>query len=374
MWSPQRYIEKGIAQGYPEALVRAAAARIDAFAEVSDELPPILTLGHLGKRANLPYQRLRQLVDSSRANEYDFFRIRKRSGGHRLISVPKPDLMWLQRWISLNVLRPLKPHRASFAFAPGSSIIKCAQAHCHARWLIKLDVSGFFGSVSEIQVYRVFKQAGYDPMVAFQLARLTTHAPHHSKRYIRNNWISRLARAPWLFRQHRIGFLPQGAPSSPMLSNLVMREIDTALHALALAAGLTYTRYSDDITFSTTGDYDRARAKHLITAARRILAADGFEINPGKTRVVPPGGRKLVLGLLVDGEKPALTRAFRDMLRFHLHYLAKLGPEAHAARRGFDSVSGVHRHVLGLINFAKSVDETFAAKARARFDAVAWKL
>lgn len=374
MWSPQRYIEKGIAEGYSEALVRTAAARIDAFAETSDELPPILTLGHLGKRTNLPYQRLRQLVDSNRATDYDYFRIRKRSGGHRLISVPEPDLMWLQRWLSLHVLRPLKPHRASFAFAPHSSIIKCAQAHCGARWLIKLDVSGFFGSVSEIQVYRVFKEAGYDRMVAFQLARLTTHAPSHSKRYTKGNWLSRQPRAPWLFRQHGLGFLPQGAPSSPMLSNLVMRDIDKALYALALAAGLTYTRYSDDITFSTPADFDRARAKQLITRVRRVLAADGFEINTGKTRVVPPGGRKLVLGLLVDGPKPVLTRAFRDMLRLHLHYLAKVGPEAHAARRGFDTVSGLHRHVLGLINFAKSVDESYAAKARAQFDDAAWSL
>ncbi|MDR7257226.1 RNA-directed DNA polymerase [Sphingomonas sp. BE270] len=376
MWSPQRYIEHGLTEGYDAELVRSAAGQIDDFLEKHPDLPPILTLGHLGKRTSLPYARLRKLVSGLRSNDYSYFRIRKRSGGHRQISVPEADLMWLQRWVSAHILSKLKPHRASYAFAPKASIVSCAKAHCEARWLIKLDISGFFGSVSEIQVYRVFLAAGYAPMVAFQLARLTTHAPYFSMRYKRPEWraVPDRARLPYLFRTRLLGFLPQGAPSSPMLSNLVMRQIDAKLHAIALSAGLTYTRYSDDITFSTRGGFDRERARAVVSKTRRILAKEGFTLNSKKTRIVPPGGRKLVLGLLVDGSEPNLTRAFKDSLRQHLHYVCTFGPDAHAKRRGFDTVSSLYRHLLGLINYAKSVDEDYALRARTKLNSVQWSL
>lgn len=373
MWSSQHYRETGRELAIDEELVERAATAIETFIDAHANLPPLLTLGHLGQRTDISWYYLNKLVSGSRENAYTYFRIRKRSGGFRLISVPETNLMLVQRWIASHILSELPVHRASFAFARDSSIKRCAVQHCGAQWLIKLDVSGFFGSISEVQVYRVFLAAGYAPLMAFELARLCTHAPSGSKRYNRQEWQAyRHSRPIYEYRDGRIGYLPQGAPTSPMLSNLVMKEIDQEISAVAARAGVTYSRYSDDITFSTRGSFSRGRAMALIRAVTACLRRVGLSVNDGKTRIVPPGARKVVLGLLVDGRDPCLTREFRDQLRQHIHFLEKHGPEAHRAKRGFDTVGGMYRHIRGLIDFAKSVDEGYAAKMRTKFDNVAW--
>lgn len=375
MWSPQHYREIGEKSGADPVVTDRAVAAIDAFMDKQPKLPALLTLGHLAQRTGVSWFHLRQYVEGQRSTEYTYFHIRKRSGGHRLISVPGQQLMMVQRWIAAHILAELPVHRASFAFAPKSSIVRCAKQHCGARWLIKLDISGFFGSISEIQVYRVFLQAGYAPLVAFELARLCTHAPNGSKRYARAEWLAPTTWHPIVaYRQPILGYLPQGAPTSPMLSNLVMRDIDKQIAALANAIGLTYTRYSDDITFSTKGEFDRERAISVVRKTTAILRRIGLQVNNKKTRIIPPGARKVVLGLLVDGTKPKLTREFRDGLRQHLYYLEKLGPEAHRKARNFDTVTGLYRHVRGLIDYAKSVDEPFFDEMRTKFEAVAWSL
>lgn len=380
MWSPQQYLENGDNIGVDRDITQHASKIIEDFLCSHPDLPPILTLGHLAKRTGISWHYLHQIVMGSRAGSYRFFRIRKRSGGFRQISVPEAKLMAIQRWISAYILSKLRVHRASFAFSPKSSIKRCAEQHCEARWLIKLDINGFFGSISEIKVYRIFLEIGYAPLVALELTRLCTHAPSGSKRYRKSNKIS----CEWLstkkmhhfyaYSRRGTGFLPQGAPTSPMLSNLVMKDIDKKISSLATNARLTYTRYSDDITLSTKSSFDRRRAKVLIREITDCLRQYGFSINNRKTRIVPPGARKVVLGLLVDGSEPRLSREFRDNLRQHIYYLQKFGPEAHRKARKFDTISSMYRHIHGLLDFAKSVDLEFASKMQTQFDNVTWSV
>lgn len=189
MWSPQHYRDTGRQLGTSDDLIERAATATETFIDNHPTLPPILTLGHLAQRTGVSWFHLRLLIEGSRWKDYSYFRIRKRSGGYRQISVPDTKLKIVQRWIAGHVLADLPVHRASFAFAPKSSIVGCARQHCGARWMIKLDVAGFFGSISEIQVYRVFIKAGYSPLVAFELARICTHAPSGSKRYCKAQWM-----------------------------------------------------------------------------------------------------------------------------------------------------------------------------------------
>lgn len=372
MWTSQRYISGGKALGIGEDMLESGAEQIAVLANRSPPLPAILTLKHLAVRSGASYIELRRAVARD-AVGYRNFHIRKRSGGRRYIQIPPDDLMRAQRWLSEHVLARISPHRCSYAFSKDASIKRCAARHSGARWLIKMDVSGFFGSISEIQVYRVFLKVGYQPLVAFELARLATYAPQQSPRYQRAAWVGRKSYDRIdAYTNSRIGYLPQGAPSSPMLSNLVMQDIDADLEQIAACNGLTYTCYSDDLTFSTRKAFDRARAKRLIASVTRRLAASGLRVNPNKTVVVPPRSRKIVLGLLVNGEEPRLTKEFRSILRQHLYYMKKLGPGAHAANRGFDTVSGLYNHVLGLISYAQMVEPALAQHARASFNQVNW--
>jgi len=373
MWSPQHFIEAGLARGIDEALLERASNEIETFVAHNAQLPALLTLGHLAQRTRSDYQELRGLIGTSRQSSYHHFRIRKRSGGHRLISVPDQQLMIVQRWINAHILNLLPVHHCSFAFKPKSSIVGCAAQHCGARWLIKMDVSGFFGSISEIQVYRVFRSAGYQPLIAFELARLTTYIFPKSSRYSKPTWQARDGSNPIAaYANQKIGCLPQGAPTSPMLSNLIMRECDAQINEIAVKRGVRYTRYSDDITFSTRKEFDRKQAKALIHEVSRVLKKIGFRPNSQKTVVAPPGSRKIVLGLLVDGIRPRLSREFRSRLRQHLYYLELFGATAHAKRRGFDSIWGMYNHIRGQIDFAKMVDSKFASVMRIKLDNVSW--
>jgi RNA-directed DNA polymerase len=373
VWSSQQYIELGLLEGHDPATLHRSADAIEEFLVAHPGRPALLTLKHLAVRAGVEYSKLRALVGGPRTDAYGYFRIRKRSGGRRLISVPRHDLMRVQRWIATYVLAGLPVHRCSHAFSAGSSIVRCAQRHCGAKWLIKMDVSGFFGSISEIQIYHVFCELGYEPLVAFEMARLTTHVSRGGRRSRKRAWQARTHASPIKkYRYAEMGFLPQGAPTSPMLSNLAMRKMDMEIEAAAKAEGLRYTRYSDDLTFSTRKKFGREPSRRFIVKVTRMLAANGLRPNVRKTVVVPPGARKVVLGLLVDGIKPRLSREFHDRLRQHLYYLEKFGPRTHAERRDFDTIGGMYRHIRGLIDFANMVEPEYAAALRLRFESLSW--
>jgi RNA-directed DNA polymerase len=104
------------------------------------------------------------------------------------------------------------------------------------------------------------------------------------------------------------------------------------------------------------------------------IRAFGLEPNRQKTHVVPPGARKVLLGLLVGGDRPRLTRQFRNNLETHIYALTnrQIGPLAHLKRRGFESVIGMRRHIHGLLTFAMHVDPNYARPLLAQFREVAW--
>ena len=282
--------------------------------------------------------------------------------------------MLVQRWIYANPTH-IPTHSASFAFSPGNSIVQCAARHTGARWMLKMDVSDFFGSITELQVYRVFKELGYQPLVSFELARLCTHLLKRSEKYKMKQWRAWPRKVIGGYRNMLVGRLPQGAPSSPMLSNLVMLKIDQKISEVARIAGMIYTRYSDDLTFSTRdNDFNRDGAKILLAEVSQILKSSGLYPKKSKTVVVPPGARKVVLGLIVDGDMPRLPRALKDKLKQHLYYLKKVGPFEHAKARQFDTVGGMYRHIGGLIDFAKMVEPEYAANLLAEFNAVSWPM
>lgn len=371
-WSSQRYIAKGLADGRDLDLLKAGASQIERSVYGNPAVPAVLTLAHLAQRCGVSYAGLRSIV-ARNGKQYTYFRIRKRSGGHRLISVPEADVLRVQKWIHTHILSKAKAHPACFSFLRKTSIRDCAAEHRGAKWVIKVDISAFFGSISERDAFDVFVKLGYNSLVAFEMARIVTDAPLFSKRYLAAPW--KRAVGGYAIKQYsdtKVGYLPQGAPTSPLLSNLFMIEVDRQLEALAGKRGLRYSRYSDDMTFSTRGEFSRERAKELVHSVAAIIRAKGLRINAAKTRITPPGGRRVVLGLLVDGTAPRLTRKFRDALRMHIYHMKKYGVQNHADRRGFDSVSGLYRHVKGHLDFAKSIDQLYWTKMSTAFAEIIW--
>jgi len=384
-WRSQHYQSVGRSQGIAPEILNAATQTGTAIVRTNARLQPVLTLRHLAYLADCDYGFLRAVVGRAIENPYRVFTIHKRpapSGNARFrtICAPDPRLLGVQRWLVTNVLNHAPTvHPASKAFAPECTLVKAAEPHCGARWLVKVDVRNFFESISEIAAYRAFRALGYQALVAFELSRLCTRLGRFTPRRSHPQWLRKRNRiyriASYNHAEGRIGHLPQGAPTSPMLANIAMQAADAEFDMLASSAGMVYTRYADDIVFSTKDkDFTRDLAAGLVGSAYRILGKYGFSPNVAKTEIIPPRARKVVLGLLVDDLTPRLPREFKEKMRMHLYYLKRddIGPVRHAKKRGFIAVASLRNVLYGLAAFATQIEPTYGSRIRRDLDAIEW--
>lgn len=287
----------------------------------SNELPPLDTPQQLAEALELSIPELRWLAyhrDVATQIHYTRFTIPKRNGKERAIWAPLPKLKAAQHWILRHVAERLPVHQAAHGFLAGRSILTNAQVHTGSRLILKMDLKDFFPTVTFPRVRGIFRKAGYREQIATLLARLCTEAPreivdHAGKRY----YISLGPRS-----------LPQGAPTSPALTNTLCLRLDQRLSGLAKKYGWRYTRYADDLTLSLPTDHEGA--PHLGTLhglIKRVVAAEGFEVHPDKTRIHRSGGRQQVTGLIINGEEtPRVPRQLKRNLRAAIHRLKKGEP------------------------------------------------
>lgn len=364
--SPHLYRQNGRAQGTSDDVLDAALAQ--AHAVESRGLAPILTLNHLAVRAGVSYHYLRDIASRAYDPYDDLVLLRRNSRKMRPISIPQPPLMHVQRWILHRVLGRIPLHTSSYAYRTGSSIRACATQHAGARWLVKLDIRSFFETIDERKVFRVFQDAGYVDLVAFELARLCTRSARYAKHIDVRKFIGDAKpRVIQPYSQEVLGFLPQGAPTSGALANLVVHDLDITFSALAQQQRMVYTRYADDLTFSSIEDFNLRHATQLIRDVDTALRSAGFSLHKKKTHVVPPGSRKVVLGLLVDRDHVRLNRAMRSRIAEHVRGVEKFGLAPHVAHRRFSSIDGLVHHVDGLLAFATDIEPGWAAEMKARW-------
>lgn len=377
-WS-QRYREQ--APPHTPADVVANAIATAEKTRLSDpSVPPLFSLMHVAHHTGVDVQTLRRLVERKDNADYKVFLLAKGAGrkgnqrGYRVIAVPRLELKAVQRWICDHILKQQRPHAASTAYSPQSDLLSAVRPHLGCRWLVKLDLRAFFDSVSEVSAYKVFRRIGYQPLVAFELARLCTRLGRDTPWRQHPRWRSRGSSRYSIttYSSRRVGHLPQGAPTSPMLSNLVMRTFDESMTALANRRGFAYSRYADDLAFSTRASASRNECTALIHEAYRLIGRYGLAPNLSKTKISPPGARKLLLGLLVDGDEARLTKDFRKRLGTHLHYLKTFGPVEHAKRRDFESVFGLRNYLMGLAHYARQVDPRFGGEVLQKLREVPW--
>ena len=262
-------------------------------------------LAELARRLDLSVDELQQL----RPN-YRRIYIKKRTGHEqRVIDAPDPPTKAMQRRILRKLLSKLSVHPAAVGFRPGHSIVDNAMPHAGHAVVLKLDIRGFFGSTSEQRVHGYFRQIGWNEDAAVWLVRMCCHN----------------------------GRLPQGAPTSPMLSNLVNYRLDSRLAALAASGPprtinpktlaelrrpgatmqITYTRYADDLTFSFS--HDDTRVREMVRAVRSILEDEGYRLNGRKVRVLRRHQQQIVTGLVVNSGVN-LPRKQRRKLRAVRHH------------------------------------------------------
>jgi RNA-directed DNA polymerase len=335
-------------------------------------LPVILTVGQLAFATDIPY---RFLIDTTRRynDPYLVFSIRKRNGGRRYICVPEPFLLAVQRWIHEHILCSdyalARLSNNVTAFRPGSSHIINAKRHVGADCVLKLDLTRFFESISERQIYRVFRDLGYRALIAFCLSRLCTRVlPTHSDHRLRSRtkrWVG--TKSYKILNARVMGHLPQGAPTSPMLANLVCVHLDIELQQIANRGGLIYTRYADDITFSGETK-TRSQFGPLIAEVSRVAGRYGFNINHQKTALRMNGSRKIVTGLSIDDDVLRLPRPYKDAIRQELYYIEKHGLRGHCSRLGCKNNMSYLLRLAGRIRYIRSIEHKAGAKFASKFD------
>jgi RNA-directed DNA polymerase len=383
-WRSQQFLRFTREAGTNPTLVADVIATAELTIAVNPALTPVLTLRHLAHLAGVEYGVLRAIITRVNDDPYRVFRIRKRPSYEgekrfRIIAVPDPSLLRAQQWITQRILSHAKPHISSVAYSKKDTLVAAAESHCGCSWLIKLDVRSFFESINEISVYRVFRSLGYQPLISFEMSRLCTRLGTRTLLRSTERWRSHKQNWPTIsaYSKWYMGHLPQGAPSSPMLANLAVRDFDRAVSDIAQKSGLAYTRYADDLTLSTGDEnFSRDKCREVIGDVYAAMGRAGLSPNVTKTQIRPPGSRKIVLGLLVDGVRPRLTRDFKAKMRQHIHFLSRtdVGPSKHARARGFASVVGLKHHIWGLVSFARQIEPDYGALLAKSLSDVDWPL
>jgi retron-type reverse transcriptase len=283
-------------------------SRIELLREAG--LPVLSTPADLAHAVGISIPRLRWLAfhrEVATRVHYVHFTVPKKNGGQRVLSAPHRGLGRAQRWILEQVVCKLTAEPAAHGFLSGRSILTNARPHCGRRIVVNLDLEGFFPSIGFPRVRRVFERAGYSPAVATIMALLCTESPRTTAVFEDTTFY--VATGP--------RGLPQGACTSPGLSNQVARRLDRRLSGLAGKLDLVYTRYADDLTFS--GDEGlEGRVGYLLARVRHIAQEEGFCVNESKTRVQRRNRHQMVTGLVVN-DRPGVPRSEVRRLRAILH-------------------------------------------------------
>lgn len=279
-------------------------------------LPQLSTPADVAGALGLPIPKLRWLAfhsDAATVSHYRRFQIPKKSGGMREIAAPLPHLARAQRWILDNILSKLPTTEPAHGFVHGRSTVTNARPHVKRAVVVNLDLKDFFPSVTFPRVRGLFEHLGYSPAVATIFALLTTESPRRTVEYDGKPY--HVAIGP--------RGLPQGACTSPAISNWVAGKLDRRLEGLARKLGWNYTRYADDLTFSRDtllpkGTQSPTSVAWLLARTRHILEEEGFAVNEKKLRVQRRNTAQVVTGIVVN-EKPSVPRAERRRLRAILH-------------------------------------------------------
>ena len=273
-------------------------------------LPLLATPADVAAAMGISIPRLRWLAfhhEAATRTHYVRFTVPKKSGGTRELAAPHRDLRRCQEWILRNVLDKLAVHDAAHGFARGRSTVSNAASHAGREAIVNTDLKDFFPSITFPRVLGMFCGMGYSPAAATILALLSTECPRRTVEYCGTTY--HVATGPRA--------LPQGACTSPALSNRAARKLDARLAGLTQKLGWTYTRYADDATFSAGGEAAKTTG-YLLARIRHISQNEGFAVNETKTRVSRRNTAQLVTGIVVN-QHPAVPRKLVRRLRAILH-------------------------------------------------------
>lgn len=309
--------------------------------EEETNVPFIMNTYHLSNILGIKWSKFKYIINNSEEMYYDFF-ISKKAGGKRKISMPNKELLTIQKRIQEKILNNIQIHQNAYGFVKCKSIKENAQIHLNKEMLLNIDLKDFFPSINRGRVFYIFKNlCNYDNDVSYCLTNLTTYK----------------------------NCIPQGAPTSPTLSNIVAFMMDIRLTKIAERFNINYTRYADDITFS--GKKENINDS-LLKIVKQIIEDCGFRLNEQKTRFASSATRQEVTGLIVNNEEISVPNNYVKEIRQELYYIKKFGLKSHRDKVGFRN-KYYKDHLLGKILFVKQINCCKGEKLLEEFNSINWE-
>lgn len=270
---------------------------------------------------------------------YSEFLIFGKNGKIRNITAPSKPLKYRQRWILDNILVKVPISSACEGFVKGHSIVTNARKHIGYSETMMIDIADFFPSITYDRIKQVYESLGYTQEVANFLATLCCYE----------------------------GVLPQGAPTSPSLANIVCYDMDKKLEILAQSYGLVYTRYADDMAFS--GNCDMSLLSDEIIA---IVNSFGFTINEKKTRFYKGKQRKIITGIVVKENTLSVPKKVKRKLKQEIYYCQKFGVSKHLDNINSSKVVNFREYLYGKAYYIKMIEPKIGEKFLGELDKIDW--
>lgn len=242
-------------------------------------------------------------ISNNIKNNYKIYKIKKINDKYRTIYEPNSLLKNIQRQILINILNNKSISKYAKAYHKGISLKENAISHINKKTILKLDIKNFFENISFLDIYNSCFSIEYFPKsVGMLLTYLCTYNEH----------------------------LPQGSPTSAYISNLVMKDFDEVLGTWCEERGISYTRYSDDMTFS--GIFNPSE---IIIKVRKLLYKLGLELNNDKIHIIKKSSCQIVTGIVVN-EKIQVSSKYRKKIRQEIYYIKKFGLLSHLEHSKYD--------------------------------------
>ncbi len=306
-------------------------------------LPLIQTAEDLAQQMKTDIKTIRFLSFNrtvSRVSHYKQFQIPKKAGGFRNISAPMPKLKEAQHWILENLLNKLPVHINAHGFALEKSIASNARPHIKKEVLMNIDLKDFFPSIHYPRVKGMFRSLGYNEKISTILALICTESETDEVELDGHKYFVKSGNRA----------LPQGAPTSPAITNYLCRRMDARFTGLAKKYSFEYTRYADDLTFSCA-TYNADEFKKFLGFVKKTIKSENFIIHPDKFKVLRKNSKQEVTGIVVN-EKLSVERKKIKKFRATLYQVEKNGLEG----RNWNYSPNFLASLKGYANFISQVD------------------
>ena len=284
----------------------------------------LLSLHLFNSKDDKKYLKTIYSITNNIENNYKVYKIKKRNGKLRTIHEPDKLLKHIQRQILNNILNNKSISKYAKAYHSGISLKENALPHINKDLILKLDIKDFFENINFIDVYNACFSIEYFPKsVGMILTYLCTYQDH----------------------------LIQGAPTSAYISNLVMKDFDDVIGEWCDNNNISYTRYSDDMTFS--GNFNPSE---IITKVRKMLSKLGLELNNKKTHIVKKSASQNITGLVVN-EKVQTNNKYRKKIRQEVYYIKKYGLSSHLKKLNIQDKDKYLHSLYGKILYVLQIDK-----------------